>query len=138
VSRVTRVWPQLSVRRGREAVDWYATAFGAVEDFRIGGTDEEPSVVAQLSVGDAVFWVSDEAPEHGNISPESLGGSSVRMAFLVDDPRALVARAVAAGAREVWPVAEEHGWVLGRIEDPFGHSWEIGRPPDDWPNWAAR
>ena len=131
---MSRIWPQLSVRRGREAVAWYVTAFGAVEDFRIGGTDEEPSVVAQLSVGDAVFWVSDEAPEHGNVSPESLGGSSVRMAFLVDDPYAVFARAVAAGAREVWPVAEEHGWVLGRIEDPYGHSWEIGRAPDDWPN----
>jgi PhnB protein len=130
---VTRIWPQLSVRRGREAVAWYVEAFGAVEDFRIGGTDEEPAVVAQLSIGDAVFWVSDEAPEHGNSSPESLGGSSVRMAFLVDDPHAVFARAVAAGAREVWPVVEEHGWVLGRVEDPYGHSWEIGRAPADWP-----
>ncbi len=78
--------------------------------------------------------MSDEAPEHGNVSPESLGGSTVRMAFLVDDPHAVFARAVAAGAREVWPVTEEHGWLLGRIEDPYGHSWEIGRPPGDWPN----
>ena len=51
------------------------------------------------------------------------------MALIVDDPHAVVARAIAAGAREVWPVAEEYGWVLGRIEDPYGHHWEIGKPP---------
>jgi PhnB protein len=129
-----RIWPELSVRRGREAVDWYRQAFGAVEDHRVGGTDENPDVVAQLSVGDATFWVSDESPEHGNFSPETLAGSTVRMAFIVDDPHAVVARAVAAGASEVLPVREEHGWLLGRIEDPFGHSWEIGRPLGTWPH----
>ena len=55
------------------------------------------------------------------------------MALIVDDPHAVVARAIAAGAREVWPVAEEYGWVLGRIEDPYGHHWEIGKPRGDWP-----
>ena len=129
----TRIWPQLSVRRGREAVEWYRLAFGAVEDYRVGGTAGHEEVVSQLSVGDAVFWVADESPEHGNFSPETLGGGTIRMAFVVDDPRELVARAVAAGAREVVPVSEEHGWLLGRIEDPFGHSWEIGRPLGSWP-----
>jgi PhnB protein len=131
---MTRIWPQLSVRRGREAVAWYIEAFGAVEDYRVGGDDEMPDVVAQLSVDGATFWVSDEAPEHANHSPESLGGGSVRMALVVDDPHAVFARAIAAGAREVWPVSEEYGWTLGRVEDPFGHHWEIGKPPEDWPN----
>jgi PhnB protein len=131
---VTRIWPQLAVRRGREAVAWYVEAFGAVVDYRVGGNDEMEEVVAQLSVGDAVFWVSDEAPEHENFSPESLGGSTTRMALLVDDPVAVMARAVSAGAREVWPVTEEYGWLLGRIEDPFGHHWEIGKPPGSWPH----
>jgi PhnB protein len=129
-----RIWPQLSVRRGREAVEWYRLAFGAVEDYRVGGTEGNEAVVAQLSVGGAVFWVADESPAHGNFSPESLGGGTIRMAFLVDDPEAMVARAVAAGAREVVPVSEEHGWLLGRIEDPFGHSWEIGKPLGPWPH----
>jgi PhnB protein len=128
-----RIWPQLSVRRGREAVEWYRLAFGAVEEYRVGGTDEHEAVVSQLSVGGAVFWVADESPAHGNFSPASLGGGTIRMAFLVDDPEAMVARAVAAGAREVVPVSEEHGWLLGRIEDPFGHSWEIGKPLGPWP-----
>jgi PhnB protein len=130
---VTEVVAQLSVRRGREAIEFYTEALGAVEDYRVGGTDEHEAVVAQLSVGGASFWVADESPEHGNYSPESLGGGSVRMLLVVDDPDAAVARAVAAGATEVYPVGEEHGWRLGRIADPFGHHWEIGRPLIEWP-----
>jgi PhnB protein len=124
---------QLSVRRGRAAVAFYEEAFGAVEVFRFGGTDENEEVVAQLRVGDTTFWVEDESPEHANFSPETLGGSTLRMLLVVADPEAVVARAVAAGARAVWPVGEEHGWRLGRIEDPFGHHWEIGRPLVPWP-----
>jgi PhnB protein len=131
---VTRIWPQLSVRRGREAVAWYVDALGAEVDYRIGGDDEMEEVVAQLSIGGACFWVSDEAPDYGNLSPESLGGGTVRIALIVDDPVAVMARAVAAGAREVWPAAEEHDWLLGRIEDPYGHHWEIGKPVGPWPN----
>jgi PhnB protein len=99
----------------------------------VGGTDEDPAVVAQLSVGDAWFWVADESPPNANFSPESLGGGSVRMLLIAADPAALVRQAVAAGAREVYPVGEAHGWLLGRIEDPFGHHWEIGRPVGTWP-----
>jgi PhnB protein len=127
------IWPELSVRRGREAVSWYRDVFGAVEEHRVGGTDEQPEVVAQLAVGDARFWVADESPAHGNFSPESLGGGTVRMLLIADDPAAVVARAVAAGAREVMAVGEQHGWMLGRIEDPYGHGWEIGRPLGAWP-----
>jgi PhnB protein len=55
------------------------------------------------------------------------------MLLVVDDPDALTAQAIAAGASEVRAVAEEHGWRLGRIADPFGHHWEIGRPLLPWP-----
>jgi PhnB protein len=128
-----RVQTQLSVRHGRAAVAFYQRAFGAVERYRVGGTDAEEAVVSQLSVGNCWFWVADESPEHGNFSPETLGGSSARMLLIAAEPAALVAQAVAAGAREVRPVAHEHGWLLGRIEDPFGHHWEIGRPLGAWP-----
>jgi PhnB protein len=130
---VTQILAQLSVRRGRAAVEFYEAAFGAVEDYRVGGTDEHESVVSQLSVGEATFWVADESPPHANFSPETLGGGTARMLLIVDDPEAAVARAVAAGAREVYPVAEQHRWLLGRIEDPFGHHWEIGKPLIPWP-----
>jgi PhnB protein len=86
------------------------------------------SVVARLGVADAEFWVADESPEHSNFSPESLGGGSARMVTTVEDPDATFERAVAAGATVVWPVNNQHGWRLGRIADPFGHHWEIGKP----------
>lgn len=127
------VQAQLSVRSGREAVDFYKAALGAVEVYRFGGTDEHEEVVAQLAVGKAVFWVEDESPPHGNFSPETVGGATTRMLLIVDDPPAVLARAVAAGASEIDPVGEEHGWQLGRIDDPFGHRWEVGRPLGEWP-----
>ena len=126
---MTQVVAQLSVRRGPEAVAFYQAAFGAVVDYQVG----EESIVAQLSVGEATFWVADESPPHGNFSPESLGGGTVRMLLIVEDPDASIARAVAAGATEVYPASDEHGWRLGRIADPFGHHWEIGKPLGPWP-----
>jgi PhnB protein len=124
---------QLSVRRGRDAVEFYVAAFDAVEVYRVGGTVAHEDVVAQLAVGNATFWVTDESPRHHNYSPESLGGSTTRLLLVVDDPQAVVARAVELGATEIRPVVKEHHWLLGRIEDPYGHHWEIGRPLIDWP-----
>jgi len=99
-------------------------AFGATEVYRLDAGDK--SVVARLSVGGAEFWLSDESPGHGNFSPESLGGGSVRLILTVPNPDAVVAQALSSGASEVYPVGEEHGWRLGRVVDPFGHHWEIG------------
>jgi PhnB protein len=127
------VQAQLSVRGGRAAVGFYQAVFGAVEVFRFGGTDGHDEVVAQLAVGNALFWVEDQSPPHGNFSPEALGGATARMLLIVDDPRAVLDRAVAAGATQISPVQQEHGWELGRIDDPFGHRWEIARPTGPWP-----
>ncbi len=124
---------QLSVRNGRAAVDFYKTAFGAVEVYRVGGTDDLEEVVAQLAVGNSLFWVEDESPPHGNFSPESVGGATARILLIVDDPESVHRQAVAAGASEINPVGDEHGWRLGRIDDPFGHRWEIGKPLGEWP-----
>jgi len=127
----TAIAPMLSVRNGVKAIEFYKAAFGADELFRI---DDESSgaVVARLSVGESEFWVADESPEHGNFSPESLGGGSVRMVMIVKDPDAAFERAVTAGANVVWPVSNQpYGWRVGRIVDPFGHHWEIGKPLSD-------
>src|SRR4051812_32127469 len=94
----THILAQLSVRRGRAAVEFYKEAFGAVEVYRVGGDDSNESVVSQLSVDGASFWVADEAPEHANFSPETVGGGTVRMLLIVEDPDAAVQRAGAAGA----------------------------------------
>jgi PhnB protein len=122
----TSVAPMLSVRHGARAVEFYKAAFGAGEVFRIEAPDG--AVVARLSIDGAEFWVSDESPEHANFSPESLGGGTVRMILTVADPDAMFARALAAGAREIVPMKEDYGWRLGRLADPFGHHWEVGRP----------
>jgi PhnB protein len=135
--RQPSVQAQLSVRNGRAAVEFYQAAFGAVELYRFGGTDDREEVVAQLAVGDSVFWVEDESPPHGTFSPRSVGGVTTRMLLVVDDPEAVVARALLAGGMEVSPVEEEHGWQLGRIDDPYGHRWEIGKPIGDWPPAGA-
>lgn len=121
----TTIAPWLCLRGGARAVEFYKKAFGAVEVFRIDGGD---SVVAKLSIDGAEFWLSDESPEHHNHSPESLGGITTRIIFTVADPDAVFVRAIAAGAKEVFPVVDEHGWRIGRVVDPFGHHWEIGRP----------
>jgi PhnB protein len=122
----TSIAPMLSVRRGASAVDFYKAAFGAVELYRVDAPDG--AVVAQLSADGAEFWVADESPEHQNFSPESLNGGTVRMVMVVENPDAAFDRAVAAGAKVVWPVGEQYGWRLGRVLDPFGHHWEIGKP----------
>ena len=113
----------LSVWDWTLAMEFYQSAFEAVELYRVEGGG-----VGRLSVDGAEFWVAEESEEHLNFSPETLGGCSVRMLLVVDDPDRMQARAVEAGAKEIRPVADAHGWRVGRIADPFGHHWEIGKP----------
>ena len=122
-----RISPMLSVRHGAQAVEFYKNAFGATQLFRIEAPDG--AVVAELGVGESTFWVADESPEHLNFSPESLGGGTVRMVLVVADPDNTFAQAVRAGAKIVSPVEDQpYGWRVGRVVDPFGHHWEIGKP----------
>lgn len=123
---VYSIAPMLSVRGGATAVEFYKAAFGAIEVFRVEGP--AGAVVSRLSVEGAEFWVADESPEHANFSPETVGGGTVRMILTVPDPDAMFVRAIDAGARSVVPVEDNYGWRLGRVADPFGHHWEIGRP----------
>ena len=125
--KMPTVAPLLNVRRGAEAIDFYKSAFGAIEAFRTESPDGE--VVAQLSIGDCDFWLADESRENQNFSPEALGGSTMRMVLVVDDPDGVFNKAIAAGAKELWQVADQgYGWRVGRVIDPFGHHWEIGKP----------
>jgi PhnB protein len=123
----TSLSPLLSVRRGASAIDFYQRAFGAEVVFRV--EDDQGGIVARMSVGGADFWLADESPKYANFSPETLGGGTVRMVLIVGDPDAVFARAVSAGAAIVWPVGHQpYGWRVGRVVDPFGHHWEIGKP----------
>ncbi|MDX6621864.1 MAG: PhnB protein [Gaiellales bacterium] len=113
--------PWLSVQRGTEAVEYYKAAFGAVELHH--HASEGGEIVSRLAFGGAEFWLADDP----SCSPETLGAGSVRMIVKVDDPDALFARAVAAGATVIADMYEGHGWRIGRVRDPFGHHWEFGR-----------
>jgi PhnB protein len=118
--------PLLNVRDGARAVAFYKAAFRAEEIFVL---DNEGGVVGHLSIAGADFWLADESLEHQNPSPDSLGGTTMRMVLTVDDPDTVFERAVAAGARVFYPVDDQsYGWRVGRLVDPFGHHWEIGKP----------
>jgi PhnB protein len=119
---VTNIAPWLSVSNATQALGFYTAAFGATELER-HDDDDGNAMVAQLSIDGAEFWVQDD----GDSNPESVDGRWIRMILTVDDPDTVFANALAAGATEVYPMYEEHGWRLGRIADPYGHHWEIGR-----------
>ncbi|HRH61666.1 MAG TPA: VOC family protein [Chitinophagaceae bacterium] len=119
---VTSIAPWLTVKNGAAAIEFYKSAFGAVETYHL--EDPEGAVVSRLSVDGAAFWLSGEA--HGNAGAEAVRDGSVRMILTVVNPDEIFAKAIAAGAAEIFAVGEEHGWRLGRIEDPFGYHWEIG------------
>ena len=122
----TSIAPWLSVRNSTNAVDFYKLAFGAIEVYRLDVPDG--TVVARLSVDGAEFWLSEESSEQSKLGPDSPGVGSIRMILTVPDPDVLFVQVLKAGATQVFPVSEEHGWRLGRLVDPFGHHWEIGRP----------
>jgi PhnB protein len=117
--------PWLSVRESLRALEFYKSAFGAAEAYRL---DVPGGVIARLSIDGAEFWLADESPEAADARPASADGGPIRMILTIPDPDAVFARALAAGASPVFPVGEQHGWRVGRLVDPFGHHWEIGRP----------
>jgi PhnB protein len=127
---VTSIEPELWIERAAAAVAFYRAAFGATVRHQVGEGDD---IVAQLAIGDAAFWVSSGGADGPRFSPQAIGGATGRTLLVVDDPDAMFGRAVAAGASPVAEMADEHSWRLGRIVDPFGHEWEIGRPLGPWP-----
>jgi PhnB protein len=123
----TSLTPMLTVRNAAAAIEFYCEAFNATEEQRL--TTPTGHTVAELSIDGLRFLVADENPEAFNLSPESLGGTSVRINLIVDDPDAAAARAIAAGASEIFPVADQpYGLRQGRVADRDGHHWLLGRP----------
>jgi PhnB protein len=121
----TSIAPWLSVPDGPGAVAYYTAAFGAVERYRLED-DDSRVVVARLAIDQADFWLQEDL----DFSPGGPHGP-IRMILTVADPDAVFGRAVAAGATEIAPVGEAHGWRIGRLADPFGHHWEVGKPVPD-------
>ena len=125
--------PWLTVPDGPKAVDFYKRAFGATETYRL--EDPGGGLIVRLSIGGhAEFWISggpaSDNPSPASDSPAPLGGDSIRLILTVPDPDTLFTQALGAGATQIFPVGEGHGWRLGRLADPFGLHWEIGYPLD--------
>jgi PhnB protein len=119
----------LTVKDAVAAIEFYRDAFGAVEQARF--TAPTGHVVAEMAIDGLRFFVVDENPEAFNLSPTSLAGTTVRLNLIVDDPDAAAARAVRAGASSIFPVADQpYGLRQGRVADPDGHHWVIGKPLD--------
>jgi len=122
--------PMLTVKNATAAIDFYRQAFGAVEHARF--TAPTGQVVAEMAINEHRFFVVDENPEAFNLSPKSLSGTTVRINLLVDDPDTTAVRAIQCGATEIFPVTDQpYGLRQGRVADPEGHHWLIGKPLDD-------
>lgn len=129
------ITPVLTVHEAGAAVEFYKRAFGAVEVHRSNSANGR--LVAELAIDAARFRVADEAPEADNLSPRTLNGTTVRINLLVDDPDGLARQAIDCGALEIAPVADQpYGLRQGRVTDPYGHHWLIGRPLAAAGDWA--
>jgi PhnB protein len=114
--------PWFPVEDGDRALAYYQAAFGAVERYRLAD-DAGHVLVARLSVDEAALWIQTDP----SATPLQNAGP-IRMILTVDDPDAVFRQALLAGAAEVTPMAEEHGWRSGRLVDPFGYQWEVAKP----------
>lgn len=118
--------PYLSVRDAAQAIDFYKTALGAVERFRL--TDKTSGKVghAELLIQGSLVMLAEENPQWGNKSPATLGGTAVTFCLMVDNADAAFDRAVAAGASVIMPVADQfYGFRSCSVRDPFGHQWML-------------
>jgi PhnB protein len=118
----TSIAPWLTVKDSEKAAEFYKSAFDAIETYRL---DIPGEPILRLSINGAEFWIGGDSQrtDAGN-----LGGGTVRMILSVPDPDTVFAKALSAGATEIFAVNEDHGWRVGRIADPFGLHWEIGCP----------
>jgi PhnB protein len=125
------VAPYLAIRNAASALEFYKKAFGATETYRLILPDGRLGH-GEIRLGDSLIMLSDEFPEFGGKAPESLGGSPVSIHLYVEDVDAFVKRAVAAGARQVKPVADQfYGDRSGQLEDPYGHLWWVATHKED-------
>ena len=123
---IHHLFPYLRVRDAARAIEFYKTAFGATELFRL--VEPQGRVGhAELDFAGTTLMLADEYPEFDILSPASIGGTSVTLHLHVDDADAMIARAIEAGATLVRPAQDAfYGERSGTVRDPFGHEWLIG------------
>ncbi len=120
----TTIRPFLTVCDGAKAVDFYVSAFGAIEKKRFEMPGNKLSSVIEMEA--AEFYVADEEPANGNLSPQENSTNPVRIILQTMNADKLFAQALSLGAREICPMTTEEDWRIGKLQDPFGHIWEIG------------
>lgn len=126
------VTPQMVVRKAAEAIDFYRRAFGAEELHRHLGPDGKSIIHAALQIGDARVMLSDEFPDWGVKSPQSLGGTPVSLHLYVPDADTAFQRAIKAGATVTMPLSDQFwGDRYGKLQDPYGHQWSISTHIED-------
>ena len=125
------ITPYLILSGASEAIAFYKKALGAEEVLRLDGPGGKIHH-AEIKIGDSCVMLADEHPEIGALSPKTIGGSPVSIHLYVEDVDAAVARAVAAGAKLIRPVADQfYGDRTGGIEDPFGYRWFVATHKED-------
>jgi PhnB protein len=126
------VTPSLTVSPCADAIEFYVRAFAAVETApRMTGPDGRVAH-AEIRIGDAIVMLSDEAPESPTRSPRTAGATTAVMFIYTDEVDAMWERAVAAGAKQIFPLELQfYGDKGGRIEDPFGHQWGLAQHVED-------
>jgi PhnB protein len=118
--------PTLIVRDGLRAMAWYQEALGATELSRFVDPVKGFLAHGEIQIGSSRLFLAEEAPDWHNLSPFLTGGPSASIALEVDDVDAVVAQAIAAGARLERPVEQKfYGERSGVVVDPFGHRWDI-------------
>ncbi|HYM00952.1 MAG TPA: VOC family protein [Blastocatellia bacterium] len=123
--------PYLTVRGAAAAIEFYAKVFGATELFRLTGPDGKIGH-AEIAIGNSQIMLSDEHPDFGALSPQTVGGCPIKMHLYVEDADEVVERAVKAGATLLRPLTDEfYGDRTGMIADPFGYSWFIATRKED-------
>jgi uncharacterized glyoxalase superfamily protein PhnB len=117
--------PHLICDGAADAIEFYKKAFNAVETTRLPGPNGK-LMHASLKIGDSTLMLADEMAECGAVGPQSLKGSPVVIHLYVEDVDAVVARAVAAGAKLTMPATDMFwGDRYGQLDDPFGHRWSV-------------
>jgi PhnB protein len=125
------VTPYLIIRAAAEAIEFYKTAFGAIELMRMPAPGGKIGH-AEIKIGDSPIMLADEFPEMGYKSPQTLGGSPVSIMIYVEDVDVVFDQAVGAGAKVQRPVKDQfYGDRMGTLEDPFGHVWHVSTHKED-------
>ena len=117
--------PILYLNNVADAIEFYKKALGAKE-LRRWSNDDGSVHVAEMMIDDALFHLHEEVAREAELSPKTLGGTSVILGLFVAEPDEVMAKAIAGGATETNPIKDyEYGYRQGNITDPFGHHWTI-------------